>query len=249
MSITDRQPAWPRSLADYPLPGGWTQRTLPIGRQTFVLRVPANPDAVLDCLEAAHPTAQPHYVDPYWARLWPAAEHLARAVIECPPSAAPRVLELGCGSGLVGIAALAAGRQVTFSDYVPLAVELALENARANGFVHAQGMILDWRQPHAAQYDWIVGADLLYDRQNLGPLLTLLDHMLAPTGQAWFGDAGRSPAGEFVQAASARGWLVTLYDVAGKAVLTPSLGSYQRIVLRRSGADATQAGYEPSARA
>jgi predicted nicotinamide N-methyase len=216
-----------------PLPGGWTRRTLQIGRHAFVLRVPANPDAVLERLEAAQPGARPHFVDPYWARLWPAAEHLARAVVERPPAVGPRVLELGCGSGLVGIAALAAGWHVTFSDYVPLAVALALENAQTNGFAHAQGVVLDWRRPPAAQYDWIVGADVLYDRQNLEPLLVLLDRMLAPAGQAWFGDAGRSPAAEFLQLASARGWSVALYDQADRAVLTPALGGYQRIVLRR----------------
>jgi predicted nicotinamide N-methyase len=221
------------SLTDDPLPGGWTQRTVRVGRHTFNLRVPADPDAVLECLEAAHPAARPHYVDPYWAKLWPAAEELARAVIERAPRDAARVLELGCGSGLVGIAALATGRRVTFSDYVPLAVELALENARVNGFALAQGVVLDWRQPQDAQYDWIVGADLLYDRQNLAPLLTLLEGMLAPGGEAWFGDAGRSPAAEFLQMASARGWSVALYDQAHRAVLTPALGHYQRIVLRR----------------
>lgn len=227
------------SLLNEPLPGGWTQRMLHLGQHAFVLRVPADPDAVLECLEAAHPDARPHYVDPYWARLWPAAEHLARAVIERPPAVGPRVLELGCGSGLVGIAALAAGRHVTFSDYVPLAVALALENAQSNGFPHAQGAVFDWRQPPPAEYDWIIGADLLYDRQNLMPLLALLDRMLAPAGQAWFGDAGRSPAAEFLQLANAQGWSVALYDQADRAVLTPALGSYQRIVLRRREAAST----------
>jgi hypothetical protein len=88
-------------------------------------------------------------------------------------------LELGCGSGLVGLACLAAGLEVTFSDYVPFTVELALENAARNGFANARGLVLDWRQPHDRQWPLIVAADVTYDRTNIAPLLDVLEKMLA----------------------------------------------------------------------
>lgn len=44
-----------------------------------------------------------------------------------------RVIELGCGLGLAGIAAGLAGAHVLFTDYVPQALEFAEKNARLNG--------------------------------------------------------------------------------------------------------------------
>ena len=44
------------------------------------------------------------FVDPYWAKIWPAAPLLAEALIRSELAPGPRMLELGCGSGLVGIA-------------------------------------------------------------------------------------------------------------------------------------------------
>lgn len=151
-----------------------------------------------------------------------------------PQLLAPRrCLELGCGSGLVGIAALAAGWDVTFSDYVPQAVELAVENAARNGFPNARGLVLDWRSPPDEQFPWILAADVTYDRTHIGPLLDTFARMLAPGGEAWLGDAGRGPVAEFLQAARARGWSATLLDERGRLASEPVLGHCQRIVLRR----------------
>src|SRR6267142_6435034 len=133
------------SITEHPVPGGWSDREVPVGPHVFRLFTPADPDQLLDHLETTQAATQPHLADPYWAKLWPAAPLLAAAVVRNPAPRGTRVLELGCGSGLVGIAALACGLDVTFSDYVPFAVELALENAARNGFRSARGLILDWR--------------------------------------------------------------------------------------------------------
>ena len=45
-----------------------------------------------------------------------------------------RIVEVGCGLGLPGIAALACGLRVTFTDYDATALRFAADNARANGF-------------------------------------------------------------------------------------------------------------------
>ncbi len=45
----------------------------------------------------------------------------------------PRLLELGCGSGLAVMSALAAGFEVTAVDYYPEALEFVLLNADLNG--------------------------------------------------------------------------------------------------------------------
>jgi len=226
------------SITARPIPGGWSDREVAVGPHRFRLHTPTDPDELLSHLESPETSAQPHLADPYWAKLWPAAPLLAEAIVRSasggrePPE--PRhILELGCGSGLVGIAALASGYEVTFSDYVPFAVELALENAARNGFENAHGLVLDWRKPRAEQFDWIVAADVTYDRANIDPLLDTCGAMLAAGGEAWFGDAGRSPAADFVRRAKGRGWTVSRFDEHDRPAPPPALGRYQRIVLRR----------------
>jgi hypothetical protein len=68
----------------------------------------------------------------------------------------------------------------------------------------------------------------------LPPLLNVLDRMLAPGGEAWFGDAGRGPAADFLHLATSRGWSIRLLDEADQPVMVPILGRYQKIVLRRA---------------
>ena len=189
------------------IPGGWSDRQIDIGPHWFRLLTPTDPDRLLDVLESPEATSHPHLADPYWAKLWPAAPLLAGAeIVRTPPPRGTHVLELGCGSGLVGIAALACGLDVTFSDYVPFTVQLALENAARNGFAKAKGIVLDWRAianaPAQDHYPLIVAADVTYDgEENLDPLLDVVQRLLAPDGQAWFGDAGRSPAPDFIERA------------------------------------------------
>ena len=226
------------SIADLAIPGGWTERDVAVGDRTFRLLTPADPDEFLNHLVEPADTSRPHLADPYWAKLWPAATHLAEAVLREGTGNRGRgtrveCLELGCGSGLVGLAALAAGWQVTFSDYVPQAVELALENAARNCLGGATGLLVDWRDPPIRQFPRILAADVTYDRQNIEPLLDTLERMLAIGGEAWLGDAGRGPAADFLRRALDRGWLVSLYDEHDQPALVPALGRYQRIVLRR----------------
>ncbi|MCI0357525.1 MAG: protein N-lysine methyltransferase family protein [Planctomycetaceae bacterium] len=240
------------SIANLAIPGGWTEREVTVGSHTFRLLTPADPDEFLNHLAEPADTSQPHLADPYWAKLWPAATFLAEIILrEAWPQAGPKskvqgpmsdfglwtldfgpaCLELGCGSGL---AALAAGYDVTFSDYVPQAVQLAIENAARNGFPGAKGLVLDWRQPPDRQFPLIVAADVTYDRANIEPLLWTIERMLAPGGEAWLGDAGRGPAAEFLQLAQDRGWSVSLWDEHGRQAIVPALGRCQRIVLRRA---------------
>ncbi len=221
------------SIIERAVPGGWSDREVAIGPHRFRLFTPTDPDALLEHLEPPETAMQPHFADPYWAKLWPAAPLLAEAIVRTPPPPGTRVLELGCGSGLVGIAALTCGLQVTFSDYVPLAVELALENARRNGFSQAKGLVIDWKAPGDAEtFPFIVAADVTYDCTNIDPLLNVLDKRLSRKGEAWFGDAGRGPAEEFFNRAVDRGWQASLFDEHDAPSIAPTLGRFQRIVLR-----------------
>jgi len=224
------------SITENVIPGGWCDRDIPIGPHRFRLWTPTDPDELLTALESPEAAAHPHLADPYWAKLWPAAPLLAEAIVRQPSRKGTQVLELGCGSGLVGIAALACGLDVTFSDYVPLTIELALENAARNGFKTARGLLLDWHRPvdwPRCEFSLIVGADVTYDRTNLDALLNVVEKLLSPAGEAWFGDAGRSPAEDFVARARSRGWSESLFDENDNPKPACELGHYRRIVLKR----------------
>jgi predicted nicotinamide N-methyase len=133
------------------IPGGWTEREWVIEGRAFRLTLPAVPDAFLEDPDVHAAFDRDEYM-PYWAYLWPAALKMVATILksEWPPQA--EVLEIGAGIGIVGLAGLARGLNVTISDYEPKAVELALYNARRNGFTQGQGLVLDWRSPPKKQY-------------------------------------------------------------------------------------------------
>ncbi|WP_425616959.1 methyltransferase [Anatilimnocola sp. NA78] len=217
-------------LAARAIPGGWTWRTIEQSGQSWSLLLPADQNAFLQADALAD-----KWPDPYWTQIWPAAQSMAALVLarNWPPQT--QVLELGCGTGLVGLAALAKGCRVTFSDYVPLAVELACANARHNGYQHVRGEVLDWRDPgREPQYPIILAADVVYDEELHQPLLDTLAARLLPAGFAWLAEPGRSATGKaFLDRASAAGWQVKFADEQGAPCEGLAPGQFRRLKLWR----------------
>jgi predicted nicotinamide N-methyase len=138
---------------------------------------------------------------PYWAELWPSGVALARRVAARALKGA-RVLELGCGLGLPSLAAALAGGRVLATDWSPQAIELLRDNAERND-AELELEIADWAHPEAlverAPWDLVLGADLLYERRNVAPLLDLVPRLLCK-GELWLADPGRAPAEDFLAA-------------------------------------------------
>jgi predicted nicotinamide N-methyase len=180
-----------------------------------VLTLP-NPDALLDALTQEEFDRSDGRM-PYWAVLWPSSIALAEAVAKGPSVAGRRVLDLGCGLGLAGLAALHRGAHVTFLDWEPIALEVAKASAWAAGLSSLHTVACDWRAPPPlAPFDVVLGADLLYEARN-GPGVArfLADH-LAEVGEAWITDPGRLHAREFPGDLAAAG-----LAVASKTPLPP----------------------------
>jgi predicted nicotinamide N-methyase len=137
---------------------------------------------------------------PYWAELWPSGVALARRVAARSLRGA-RVLELGCGLGLPSLAAALAGGRVLATDWSPQAIELLRDNAERND-AELEPAVVDWARPEAllerAPWDLVLGADLLYERRNVAPLLELVPPLLGASGELWLADPGRAPADEFL---------------------------------------------------
>jgi predicted nicotinamide N-methyase len=129
----------------------------------------------------------------YWARLWPGGVVLARFVAESVDLRGRRVVELGCGLGAAGIAAGRAGAEVTLTDGAAAALAFAAENAAENG-VSAEVVPLVWgRIPEAMadRFDVVLAAEVVYERDQVVPLLGAVATLLRPGGQAWLADPDR----------------------------------------------------------
>ena len=144
---------------------------------------------------------------PYWAELWPAAVALAHYVAQRLDLAGRRVLELGCGLGLVGVVAALQGAQVLCTDYEPAALAFAHYNARRNACRQVRFRLVDWRRPALhRRYEYILASDVVYEARNFGPLVALLQRFLARGGSAVFSEPGRANAVPFFALLRQRGF-------------------------------------------
>jgi predicted nicotinamide N-methyase len=167
-----------------------------IEARTFTIKRPANGDTLLDHPAVRAAFAADEYM-PYWTDLWPAARMLAKAILRgsWPPGTA--ALEVGCGLGLPGIAALARGLRVTFSDCDGTALKFAAANAQANGFADFKTLQLDWRHPPAClSAPLILASDLIYEIRNVEPLVNLIKLVLLPQGTCLLTDQDRIPSAQ-----------------------------------------------------
>lgn len=213
------------------IPYGWTEEGFRVLDQTFRLFVPFRPDSLLDSPEVLSANAEDDYM-PYWAYLWPAALQLADSILRNHWSQGTRVLELGCGLGLVGISALAAGNRVSLTDYDEKAVTTAKMNAALNGFPDADAFVLDWRSPLELSFPVIIGCDVTYERRNHASIVNLIDRMLAPDGFCWIADGGRNAAPAFIDLARSRGFSIQMRNSKGEEIAEPEL-SYVLMEIRK----------------
>jgi predicted nicotinamide N-methyase len=165
-----------------------------IDQRTFLLDRPDESDRTLEHPAIKEAFAADEYL-PYWTDLWPAARMLAKAILResWPPGL--EALEVGCGLGLPGIAALAKGLRVTFSDCDATALEFAEANARLNGFEQFRLLQLDWRHPPAdLRVPVMLASDVLYELRHINPLVALIQRVLLPGGVCLLTDQDRLPA-------------------------------------------------------
>jgi YebC/PmpR family DNA-binding regulatory protein len=135
---------------------------------------------------------------PYWGLPWPSGQALARHLAAADLSGR-RVLELGCGLGLVAAAAARAGGQVTAVDSAPAAVAYAAHTLALNDVTGevAVAALADVRGP----FDLVLAADVLYTQETADDLARVLPG-LAP--EAWIADPGRTGAKHFLAVARHR---------------------------------------------
>jgi predicted nicotinamide N-methyase len=151
---------------------------------------------------------------PLWAYVWPAGLVLAElAAGELAAQLRGRqVLELGCGLGVVGLAAAKAGAHVTVSDREPGALDFVRGNAVDNG-LRVETLALEWSHvPEAwvGRFEVVLGADIMYDPAQLAPMLGAVAALLAPGGSAWLADPDRAVRADLEDSARRAGLVTTL---------------------------------------
>ena len=175
--------------------------TVTLGGASLTLAHPANTDELI--------SEEDYLRDerlPYWAEPWPSSFVLARHLVSNDSVLGPgenrRLLELGCGAGLVAAAATLAGFDVTASDYY----EDALRFARVNSWQATNRPIatmhLDWRAlPELMpRYEVVIASDVLYERPYAELVARTLARTLADGGVAIVADPGRMATPAFVEA-------------------------------------------------
>ena len=129
---------------------------------------------------AAQRSALDQFDNAVGQKLWPASVAFARMLTGSLVGTVQgcRVIEVGAGLGLVGVAAALAGAEsVTLTDYQPKSLELAKVTAEANGVSDiVKTQLLDWTDPgdlkSLGAFDVVLGSDVLYDKELSQVLVT-----------------------------------------------------------------------------
>ncbi|HHO47010.1 MAG TPA: methyltransferase domain-containing protein [Desulfobacteraceae bacterium] len=155
-------------------------------------------------LEGKDPLRNPSEF-PFWVRLWEAAVVLAGYLAGQQYGAGTRLLELDAGMGAPGLAAAAAGCNVTLTDYEERILDFERVSAAASKLENVRFSILDWKNPPAMdRYDIIVGAEILFREEFFEPLLKVIRSALKPDGVVYLAhDIRRQSLKPFLQMAEA----------------------------------------------
>ena len=151
---------------------------------------------------------------PYWATLWASGQALAEALLLARGDMTGwSTLELGCGLGVTATAALERGLSLLAADCFTEALLFCRYNTLRNAGRACPTIALDWRTPAGraaclarGPFDLLLAADVLYEEEDIAPLLDLAPRLLAPGARFWLAEPGRRASQAFVAAALARGW-------------------------------------------
>jgi predicted nicotinamide N-methyase len=172
---------------------------LKVGENTIRLLKAADLEEVLDGKDPFADVSE----FPFWIRLWEAAIMLSYVLSSLPGRHDRTLLELGAGLGAPGIAAAAAGFDVTLSDYEEIILDFQRVSAAASGLSGVKSILLDWLNPPVLPpFDVIAGAEILFREEFLAPLLTLVRTYLKPNGALYLAhDARRKCLPQFLEMA------------------------------------------------
>lgn len=141
---------------------------------------------------AALADARPAVPPPYWAWAWAGGQALARHVLDHPDLVrGRRVADIGCGGGIVAIAAARAGAGgVSAIDLEVFAIEASRLNAEANGVT----LLLEEADPIGTDGGWdvVLVGDLWYEPELAARMAPWLRELAGRGALVLTGDPGRA---------------------------------------------------------
>ncbi|HEV3021509.1 MAG TPA: class I SAM-dependent methyltransferase [Pirellulales bacterium] len=143
---------------------------------------------------------------PYWADCWPSSRVLAERIAR-ERGRGRRLLELGCGIGLVSLVAAQAGFDVLATDYYAAALEFTAANAQRHDLHGVDTRLVDWRSlpDDLETFDVVAASDVLYEAPQAALVAAALASTLAPQGLGLLSDPGRRTAEAFVERCASLG--------------------------------------------
>lgn len=168
---------------------------------------------------------------PLWSKIWEASIILSDYLAGIPVDSEKRFLEIGCGTGVVGVVASSFGHRVTMTEYNPDALNFARANARANLTARDPGLEiieLDWSKPRLeGLFDYIIGSEVIYKEKDYQPILKLLKTYLRPSGEIILAEGVRKTSMEFFRQMS------ELFDITAQKKILRSREEEVRVILAR----------------
>jgi len=123
---------------------------------------------------------------PLWAKIWEASIVLSDYISNLDPVPHRKILEVGCGLGMVGVIGAYFGHKIIMTDYNRYALEFAKANAIANlgDNSHLQILAMDWKNPGLkGRFDMIIGSEIIYKDSDFDPLRRIMKNYLNRDGQ------------------------------------------------------------------
>lgn len=144
-------------------------------------------------LMTEHDMAKQRLAPPFWAFAWSGGQALARYVIEHPEIVrGRRVLDIACGSGLVGIAAMRAGAKSVLCNDIDAYAEAAVAlNAGLNGVALAFTGA-DLLTGPVPDVDIILAGDICYEKPMTDAMLTYFRRAAPHKIAVYIGDPHRT---------------------------------------------------------
>jgi predicted nicotinamide N-methyase len=136
-----------------------------------------------------------------FGQVWPVgrllAERMSQHAVE-----GKRILEIGCGLALSSLILQRRGADILASDHHPLALSFLRQNAALNGLGEPRYIDLPWAssRPALGRFDLIIGSDVLYERDHVALLASLIKRHATPEAEIVLADPGRGHSAAFLKA-------------------------------------------------
>lgn len=168
-----------------------------LNNRKFQLTVVNDPDQYLEILSKED--VEGTLFLPYWTYLWESSIGLAQYLSDNSTTLSNKsILEIGCGYGLAGIVAAKFGAKVIYTDFEHDALLFARYNSQQNDVSADTYVQMNWSAPcFQKRFDFILGADVIYEEQNWDPIIELLHNLLELKGVAIFSEPNRKNADGF----------------------------------------------------